>query len=81
MNMTIFKSLIKLTRKEMFRRNVVCLADITFCYKFDFLQPASNFLTIHVKENKQAFKIILLLFWCDLLLNTANYSCQTMLTI
>ena len=60
----------------MLRSNVVCLTDITFCYEINFLKPASNSLTIHFEENKQAFKIMLLLFLLqhDLLLNTANYS-------
>ena len=58
----------------MFRSNVVCLADIPFCYEFNFLKPASSFLTIHFEENKQAFKIMLLLFFLWLVVNTANYS-------
>ena len=47
----------------MFGSNVVCLTDITFCYEFNFLKPAGNLLIIHFEENKQVFKIILLLFF------------------
>ena len=33
----------------MFRSNVPCLTEITFCYEFNFLKPATYFLTIYLQ--------------------------------